>query len=92
MTESAGEGSSEPPAAESVWVSAADVSPRVPARDVARPLGADEGADAAGADDDVSVSDPVEPPEPVRSANAAGMENTAEPTPRAMASVPILPT
>ena len=35
---------------------------------------------------------PVDPPEPVVSANAAGIHNTAEPTPNATASAPTRPT
>ena len=41
---------------------------------------------------DVADDTAVDPPEPVASANAAGMDANAEPTPRATASAPTRPT
>jgi hypothetical protein len=38
-----------------------------------------------------SAFEPVEPPEPVLSANATGIAPAADPTPRAIASAPIRP-
>ena len=49
----------------------------------------------AGAEDEAEVEesdDPDEPADPVVSANATGTDATAEPTPRATASAPTLPT
>jgi hypothetical protein len=41
---------------------------------------------------DVESDDPVEPPDPVVSANATGTATTAEPTPNATANAPTRPT
>jgi hypothetical protein len=54
----------------------------LPLRFVAAGLEASDGADET----------PVDPPEPVSSANAAGMDASAEPTPSATARAPIRPT
>lgn len=43
-------------------------------------------------DDAESEPEPVDPPEPVRSANAIGIATTAEPTPNATAKAPTRPT
>jgi hypothetical protein len=54
-----------------------------------------EGADDFGADDesdDDESDEPVEPPEPVVSANATGIDATAAPTPKATANAPTRPT
>jgi hypothetical protein len=51
--------------------------------------------DSAAADPDPAESDefdPVEPAEPVVSANATGTDATAEPTPNATANAPTRPT
>jgi len=37
------------------------------------------------------AAEPVEPPEPLVSANAIGIDTTAEPTPRAIANAPTRP-
>jgi hypothetical protein len=55
--------------------------------------GADDGgADDGGADEDPSAVEPVDPPEPVRSAKATGIAPTADPTPSAIAKAPTRPT
>jgi hypothetical protein len=41
---------------------------------------------------DVESDDPVEPPDPVVSANATGTATTADPTPSATAKAPTRPT
>jgi hypothetical protein len=41
---------------------------------------------------DESALDPVDPPEPVVSANANGIAAAAEPTPKATANAPTRPT
>ena len=53
-----------------------------------------EGAfvDADAPADESSASEPVEPPEPVVSAAANGIDAIAEPTPRATARAPTRPT
>ena len=43
-------------------------------------------------DDAAESEDPVEPPDPVVSANATGTATTAEPTPNATANAPTRPT
>jgi hypothetical protein len=49
--------------------------------------------DEAGDEAEVEESDdPDDPADPVVSANATGTDATAEPTPRATASAPTLPT
>ena len=70
----------EPPAAEPP--AAEPPRPARPARGDG--LVAEEAADES--------DDPVEPPEPVVSANATGTDATAEPTPNATASAPTRPT
>lgn len=60
-------------------------SPR-PGRGAPRPDAAD------GADDEVSVSEPVDPPEPVVSAKAIGIDTAADPMPKAIANAPTRPT
>lgn len=70
--------------------SAGDELLRAPTRDFTRPPGRKDGLDAP--DDDESAFDPVDPPEPVVSANATGIHTTAQPTPNAMASAPTRPT
>jgi hypothetical protein len=73
---------------ESSTESATEDPPR-PARAAPR-----EGADDFGADDsdDDESDEPVEPPEPVVSANATGIDATAAPTPKATANAPTRPT
>ena len=52
-----------------------------------------DAADDVDPDEAVDASDePVEPPEPVVSANATGTDATAAPTPRATANAPTRPT
>jgi hypothetical protein len=69
----------------------------VPARLPLRLTRAGEGAfvEVSAVDDSVdaeSALDPVDPPEPVVSANATGTDATADPTPSATASAPTRPT
>jgi hypothetical protein len=56
------------------------------------PLPFDAEADADDADDEPAESDPVEPAEPVVSANATGIAAAAEPIPNATANAPTRPT
>jgi hypothetical protein len=46
----------------------------------------------AARDAESEVSDPVDPAEPVVSANATGIDPIAEPTPNATANAPTRPT
>ena len=62
-----------------------------PARAAPRAGAADFGADEVDAESDES-HEPVEPPEPVVSANATGTDATAAPTPKATANAPTRPT
>ena len=75
------------PAAESVSDPGAE-SPRVclPGRDV--PADGDVFEPSDGADEFA----PVEPSDPVMSADATGIDATAQPTPRATANAPTRPT
>jgi hypothetical protein len=73
---------------EGLFVSAE--SDRLPVR--AGREGADERGALFAAEEVLSSAEPVAPDEPVVSANAAGIETTAEPTPSATASAPTRPT
>jgi hypothetical protein len=66
--------------------------PRGPTREFARPVDGELVVEGDGEDDEESVFGPAEPPEPVLSANATGMDATAEPIPSARASAPTRPT
>jgi len=71
-----------------------EASVRAPARAPPRDRGPDAGGDVDGpapADDDES-DDPDDPDDPVVSANATGIDATADPTPNATASAPTRPT
>jgi hypothetical protein len=50
------------------------------------------GADVDAPADDASEPDPLDPAEPVVSANATGTDATADPTPNATANAPTRPT
>ncbi|MFM9032701.1 MAG: hypothetical protein ACKOQ4_00125 [Mycobacterium sp.] len=64
-----------------------------PRRALTRPSArADDDPEPADDSDDAVESEPVDPPDPVVSANAAGIAATAEPTPRATAKAPTRPT
>ena len=64
---------------------------RAAPREGAADFGADDESDDDESDDDES-DEPVEPPEPVVSANATGIDATAAPTPKATANAPTRPT
>ena len=70
------------------WAESEAVEPSRPVRAAPR-----DGADDVAADEADDESDePVEPPDPVVSANATGTDATAEPTPSATANAPTRPT
>ena len=72
-------------------VSAAlDDSAFAPPRELPRVAAPFEGALLSA--DDAAASEPAEPAEPVVSANAIGIAEIADPTPRASASAPTRPT
>ena len=70
------------------WLAGKDFSPRA-AREGPR---ADVLVEADETDDASVVAEPVDPAEPVVSANAIGIAATAEPTPNATANAPTRPT
>ena len=76
---------SDPAVADETWALEAD-RPRAAAPRLLR-------LDAVGLEaSDVADDTAVDPPESVASANAAGMDANAEPTPRATANAPTRPT
>jgi hypothetical protein len=81
----------------SSWESAAEPlrepAPSEPSAAPPRPDRAPRaGADVDAPADDASEPDPLDPAEPVVSANATGTATTADPTPNATANAPTRPT
>jgi hypothetical protein len=87
----AGELASESGAELPEFASVADppATAREPPRDRA---GDRDDVDAPAVADDASEAEPVDPEDPVVSANATGTEAIAEPTPSTTASAPTRPT
>ena len=91
------DGESAPPAAaefrpERSEGSPSEVSDSAPTRPPARVLARASDRAAEPEAPDAEEPDPVDPPDPVISANATGIDATAEPTPNATAKAPTRPT